>query len=216
MITKIQLQKDAPVLTADGQPVGSLERVVVNPKTNVVTDIVVRTGGLFDREAKVVSLDLVAETTADQIALREEAGELKSMPLFEERRLVEAKGELDLPPQNVSPVIPGYPGLGSSDARSPGEKFVTQMEQNIPDGTVAMKEGARVITHEGKHVGNVERVIADPAVDQVTHLLISSGLLSKEQRLIPMKWVTALSEEEVHLRVKKDTVEKLAATPVAG
>jgi sporulation protein YlmC with PRC-barrel domain len=47
MITKIQLQKDAVVLSENGKKAGSLERVVVNPKTNVITDIVVRTGGLM-------------------------------------------------------------------------------------------------------------------------------------------------------------------------
>ena len=62
MITKIQLQKDAAVLAVDGKKVGSLERVVVNPETKVITDIVVRTGGLLGHDEKIVSVDLIDAT----------------------------------------------------------------------------------------------------------------------------------------------------------
>src|SRR6185295_19741970 len=99
---------------------------------------------------------------------------------------------------------------------APGEKFVTQIEQNIPDGTVALKEGAKVITADGKHVGNVERVLADSSVDQITDLVISTGLINKEMRLIPIKWVMTVDEDTVHLRVKKASIEDKDTTPIAG
>ena len=215
MITKIQFQKGASVLTAEGAQIGTVERVVVNLSTNVLTDIVVRTGGLLKHEEKVVPVRLIAETSEDLILLREEAGEIESLPPFEEERLVDAYGK-DNHTAEQHPVVVGFPVLGTPVVRaSIDEKPVTRIEQNIPEGTVAVKEGAKVITAEGEHVGNVEGVLADPSGDEVTHLLISRGLLSKATKLIPMNWVQSLGEEQVHLRVKKNTVEKLADTPLA-
>ena len=135
----ILFQKNASVLAADGQQVGSLERVVLNPETKLVTDIVVRTGMLFNKEAKVVPVEYIVQTTEDQILLSGEAGKLKSFPPFEERHIVEETGEMDQPAKNnVAPVVYGNPGFGPMVTPAPGEQFVTRIEQNIPEGMVAM------------------------------------------------------------------------------
>jgi uncharacterized protein YrrD len=214
MEQKILFQKNANVITANGQQVGSLERVVLNPETKVVTDIVIRTGTLFNKEARVMPVEAVVETTEDQIVLSDKIGELESFPRFEERHLIYTNVEPDWTTWNVAPVTYGYPEPGSAVA--PGEQFVTQIEQNIPEGTVAMKEGAKVITADGKHVGNVERVLADSSVDQITHLVMSTGMFTKELRLIPIRLVMTVEEDKVHLRVKKVSVEDKDTTPIAG
>ena len=143
MDTKIQFQKKATVLAADGQQIGSIERVVVNTSSNVLTDIVVRKSGLLDPEEKVVPIELVAETAQGQIVLRDTAGTLEGFPPFEERRLVDADNSRS---NAEPPAVVGYPSLGVPMTVVPKEAATrTRMEQNIPDGTVAMKEGAKVI-----------------------------------------------------------------------
>ena len=206
---KIMLfQKNADVIDANGQQVGSLERVVLNPETKLVTDVVVRTGTLFNKEDKVVPVEYVVETGENQIVLSREAGELKSFPPFEERHLVDADGDTDQKSTgDVPQVIYGSPGFGPMMIPAPGQELITQIEQNIPNGTVAVKEGAKVITADGKHVGNLERVLADASVDQVTNLEISKGLFTKERRLIPMKWVMSMGEDEVRLRVNEESID---------
>jgi len=213
----ILFQKNASVLTANGKQVGSLERVVLNPETRVVTDIVVRTGTLFNKEARVVPVELVVKTTEDQIVLREDAKELEAYPPFEERHLVDVDGDMEQKPVNPPSVIYGYPGaVGPVIVSTSEEQFATRIEQNIPAGTVAMKEGAQVISAEGKNVGNVERVLADSSVDRITHLLISRGFFKKQSKLIPIKCVQSLGEDKVHLRVKKTSIEDRDTTPIAG
>jgi sporulation protein YlmC with PRC-barrel domain len=157
---------------------------------------------------------LVAETGGSQIVLRDNAGTLEGFPDFEERRLVDGHKDGESQSADVAPNIVGFPVMGTPVISVPPTE-TTRIEQNIPDGTVAMKEGARVISAEGKHVGNVESVLADPEVDQVTHLMITSGMFAREKRLIPMKWVVLVGEDEVHLRVNKAEVEESADVPVA-
>src|SRR5215208_4171535 len=157
MDAKVQFHQDAAVVTASSHEVGSLERVVFSPESKMITHIVVRTGGLLDKVEKVIPIDLVAGVTEDQVRLRAEVGDLDSFPPLEEQSVVDKKAGLDLPPASGSatrgligspePDVPYVPALG--------EEYVTQTKQNIPPETVALKEGAKVISAEGKHVGKV-------------------------------------------------------------
>lgn len=219
MNTKIQFQRNATVMVTNGQKVGSLHRIVVNPRNNALTNIVVRTGTLLSQEEKVIPIDLVAEADADQIVLHDRPGILQSLPPFEEERIVEENGALDQPPalDDMPLVMFGRPNVGMPSVGTPlitesagqNEQFVTHIEQNIPVGTVAIKEGAKVVTAEGKHAGNVESVLADSSMARITHLLVSNGLLTKEKKLLPIHWVTVLGEDEIRLGVKKSSVDEL-------
>jgi len=218
MITKIHLQKDAEILSANGNRLGSLERVVLNPDTNVVTDLVVRIGSLMKHVEKVLPIEYVAETSEGIILLQDTAGELKGFPPFEEEHIIAQKSDegSPTPVENVPTAVLGYPMTGSPVVPVVMDHVVTRVERNIPMGTVAMKVGAAVLAVDGKHVGKVERVLADPTQDQITHMLISNGLLTKEIKLIPIRWILRVGEEAVRLRVDKSMVENLVEEPVAG
>ena len=95
------------------------------------------------------------------------------------------------------------------------EEYVTQVNQNIPEGTVALKEGAQVITADGQHVGKIERIVADLSQDQVTHLLISRGMFPKETKLIPMERVRTMTDDEVYLGVEEHFVDELAEVSIS-
>src|SRR5688500_2216100 len=88
MQTKMQFQKNADVISANGESVGRIDRVVVNPENNVVTHLVVHKSTLFNPEDKLVPVELVTETSPEQIVLHYEAGDLESCPPFEQERIV--------------------------------------------------------------------------------------------------------------------------------
>jgi uncharacterized protein YrrD len=218
MNDKIQFEKNATVLGLNGERVGLLERVVVNPGNNVLTDIVVRTGGLLKQEEKVVPVGLVADANYGQVMLSKEAGELDAFPAFEVERIIEegeAQGESQALESEIRPALKGNPFLGMAVMPTPGRRIKTRIEQNIPEGTVALKEGATVYSVDGRQVGHVERVLADADRDTITHLVVSRGTFIRESKLVPIWWVSRLGEEKVHLRVNKNSVEGLADLPVA-
>jgi uncharacterized protein YrrD len=210
MNNQIQLQKHAHVLASNAQEVGFLERVVVNPESNVITHIVVRMGPLFNKEDKLVPIELVTDTTEDLVLLNTDAATVESMPLFEERQMVREGQSESKQPLSVGDPLTDVPLILDSDTA-----YETERVQNIPEGTIAMKEGAKVIAADGEHVGHVERILADSEVDQVTHLLISRGIFSKEVKLIPTKWILKIGEENVYLNVNKDSIEGLTGIPLA-
>jgi uncharacterized protein YrrD len=64
-----------------------------------------------------------------------------------------------------------------------------------------LKKGVKVISNDGQNIGRLDRVITDPKNDRVTHLVISSGLLIKKRKLIPVYWLGDVLEDQVHLSV---------------
>jgi uncharacterized protein YrrD len=85
--------------------------------------------------------------------------------------------------------------------------MVTQ--RNIPEDTVPLKEGADVMSSDGKHIGDVERLLVDPNTNQVTHFVISQGLFFKDRKLVPAHWVRSVNEEQVQLVVASELLEQL-------
>ena len=63
------------------------------------------------------------------------------------------------------------------------------------------KKGVKVISKDGQKLGTLDRVLTDPKSDRVTHLVISSGLLIKKKKLIPVYWLDDVLEDQVHLSV---------------
>ncbi len=208
MNTTMEFEQNAGVVTASGQEVGHIDRVVVDPETRAITHIVVRKGFLLTHD-KVVPIELVEDATEQQITLREDAGDLDALPPFEETHYVLADEDAQNEPPPVE-YMPSAYGLGSPLAM-PANRYIQKTEQNIPEGSVALKEGAKVVSAEGKYVGNVERVVTDAPTDKATHLLVSKGRIAKVKKLIPINWVMGLSEEKVRLRVEQETIEELSS-----
>lgn len=205
----MELRQNAPILAANGDAVGRLDRVVVNPESKVITHIIVQTGGLVKKAGKVVPLSLIAEASDEHIKLREGAGDLQQMQSFEEKQYV-MQGDASAAAPVVSQPLAGMPGAVVEESRP---KYVKQVEQHIPEGTVALKEGATVVAADGKHVGHVEKLITDVEADRATYMLVSKGLLAKEHKLVPMTWVGLIDENQVHLTVDPQKLDELAALP---
>jgi hypothetical protein len=74
---------------------------------------------------------------------------------------------------------------------------------------VPLKEGADVVTADNEHVGDVERVFADPENERATHFVIAEGLIFKDKKLIPTAWIEAMDEETVYLSVDSDFLGEL-------
>lgn len=214
----MQFRNGISVYSADEKELGRIERVVLDPHTNEVTHLVIRQGLLFTTD-KVIPIGMVATTGADRVMLNQLADGLE-LADFEETYYIDATGTYttDIPAEYPSTAAPpglyGYPPLGAAWWGYPGYgdypvpvETPAQTIRNIPADTIALKEGARIISRDDKHVGNVERVFVDSATNRATHFLISQGLIFTHQKLVPTSWVANTSEDEVTLKVSSGTLE---------
>jgi uncharacterized protein YrrD len=211
----MKFKEGAKVYSADGERVGTVNGVVLEPDTKDVTHLLVQKGFLF-REDRVVPVSLVGPATEERVTLRQDAEVLEELPAFEESEYVGADLGTATAVTSAGWMRPlyWYPGIGAwwsaggalSLAKPP---YIGETEKNIPEGTVALKVGAKVIGSDGEEVGDVEEVFTEPLEDRATHLLISEGLLLKDKKLIPTRWVNHVFESEVHLSVESTFVERL-------
>lgn len=224
----MQLREGTSVFTWDDKDVGHIARVVMNPVSKEVTHVVIRQGFLFT-EDKVLPIDYIATASEDRVVLRQDVRDLENLPHFEETHYVPAyRGDDTYPeygPESAEPVM-WYPPVGMAPYHTAGfygapavahwpyetdDAYTERKEQNIPDDTVAIKDGADVISSDGKHVGDVERVLVDTSSDYASHIVISQGLFFKERKLVPTLWLSTIMDDEVHLSVDSDYIEKLPA-----
>jgi len=215
----MQFKEHVKVISADGKDVGHIRRVVLDPQTDEVKDLVVREGRLLT-EDRVVPMDQVKATSDDQVQLSLAADEYDKLPLFEETYYVAADGgaatgatPLIAPAYYAYPPFAGFGPGSTSTGTVPPELmgYTLHHERHIPANTVALAEGAEVKSRDKHEVGKVEQVLTAPNSDQATHLVVADGLLHKTRRIIPLDWVTRIEDHQVLLGVTAQVVENLPA-----
>src|SRR5574341_175385 len=209
----MQFKKGAEVFSGDGEKIGTLNRVVIDPQTREVSNLIVGKGLLL-RTDKVIPITLIDLDVEDRIVLKKTNQDiLEDFPDFETAHYVEL-GEPDNPYHDYIEASYWYPPVHAGWPMSnyvgyPIPQFVLKTDQDIPEGTVALQEGAKVISRDGEHVGNVEQVITEPKDNRVTHFVVSEGILLKEHKLVPSVWVTKVDEDQIHLSVDSSVFEHL-------
>jgi uncharacterized protein YrrD len=211
----MELKEGTSVYTPDGEEVGRISRFVIDPATKHVTHVVVQKGWLL-REDKVVPIKMVDSANEERVQLTEEVGNYDELPPFEETHFVSATEEEDYGQSATHvPATYWYPPMGYLASPTYGPNIYNwppaETRQNIPEHTVALKEGADVISADDKHVGNLERLFVASDNDKVTHFVISEGLLLKERKLVPAHWVKNVEEDKVHLTVSSSLLDRLPA-----
>ena len=72
------------------------------------------------------------------------------------------------------------------------------------------KDGMHIFTFEGKDVGSLQRVVIDPEIYEVTHIVIKKGLLSASGKVVPVANISSIDENEIHLKCTADEIEEMA------
>jgi uncharacterized protein YrrD len=210
---KMQFKKGAEVFSGEGEKIGTLNRVVIDPRTREVSSLIVGKGILF-RTDKVIPITLVDLDIEDRIVLKKTNQDvLEDFPDFETAHYVPLD-EPDNPYHDVVEASYWYPPVNpgwaiSNFAGHPIPKYVLKTDKDIPEGTVALEEGAKVISRNGEHVGNMEEVITESQDNRVSHFVISEGFLLKERKLVPAVWVTKVDEDQIYLSVDSSLFERL-------
>ena len=209
----MQFKKNAEVITSDGEKLGTIDRVVIDPDSNDVTHLVVSKGFLLTTD-KVLPIELVSYSTEERVVLKEGVADFEDLPHFEQSYYVRVESGEPIQPveETFVPSLYWYPPMGTRwdlgvETGYDQPQYKIQTEKNIPEGTVALQEGAEVLSRDEVTVGDIERVITDN--DHVTHIVIAEGLFLKEKKLIPVGWISMVLPDRIHLSVDADFIELL-------
>jgi sporulation protein YlmC with PRC-barrel domain len=103
----MRVDLDAKVRTRDGEDAGTVQRAVVDPRTNEVTEFVVSTGGFLGKDVLVPRGEIErADTDGDAIRLNLSKDELERLPSY-------APASYVVPPTGATlPMGYGFPETG--------------------------------------------------------------------------------------------------------
>jgi uncharacterized protein YrrD len=199
----------------ENEKVGELKHVVIDPGTDEITHLVAEKGFLMP-EDKLIPISLVMEATDERIKLFAFKGSFEDFDDFIEIEYVRSektRPDMTTEDEEFVPLI-AYPpagtiGMGYTPMIYYPEEYKKEATKNIPAGTQDIPEGTEVVGLDGERVGNIEEMIVEPQSDQVTHFVISKGILFTEDKLVPSTWVKRYDDDQVKLLVDSNIVEQL-------
>jgi sporulation protein YlmC with PRC-barrel domain len=175
--------------------------VVLNPRTDQVTHVVVQEKGFLGVE-RLVPVDLITESSPNLIRLRCTREEFAKLDTFMETEFIQA----DLPA--AAGAYLWWPHVFPEDQMIPVE------HERIPPGELAVHRGAQVHARDG-HVGRVDEFLVDPRDGHITHLVLREGhLWGQKDITIPVSQIERIEEDAVYLKLDRQSIEALPAIPL--
>jgi sporulation protein YlmC with PRC-barrel domain len=191
---------NAEVRCTDG-PGGESEYIVLKPKTEEVTHLVVREKG-FPHIERPVPVSMVAESTPHLIRLGCTREELAKQPTFFETEFMRVE-------------IPRSTGGGFLMPVGEWEpEWLPVRHEVVPWGEVAVRRGAHVVATDGR-VGQVDELLVNPTNEQITHLVLREGhLWGQRDVTIPASAIDRIEQDTIYLKLDKRSIGALPTVPI--
>jgi uncharacterized protein YrrD len=216
-----QLRHGAPVYGSDGERLGKLHAIVVDPRDNEVTHIAVNAGPHFPEpgfgDPKIVSVDIerLRDATDGRVDLDVAKAEFADLPLYEHTHFFTVP---DAPPPPEPPQEGGLPtklwNAGVAIAASlstlgsglaiPAEHFAkASFERHILNDSPVW----RIEPHE--ELGEVEQVIVDEETDELVGFVMREGGVFREQVVLPIGLVTEIRDGVIRIHASDEELAGL-------
>ncbi len=198
----------AMVRTREGDEMGKVERVILDPATMDVQAVVVHKGLIVARDV-VVSISLVEEADQAEVRLRIGRDRLDELPDFQgrHRELVPVEDvesfSIYAPGTILFPLVPPYGVPGE-----PGPYELPEQEVEAAPLELDVVEGMLVRSLDGT-VGVIEEVRSDPLSDRATSIVVKAGAGLKKDVEIPIEFVAGVFADYIQVSLTNEQVEEL-------
>ena len=177
----------------DGR-IGRLENIILNPKTQKVTYLVVRESDIGNT-LRLVSEHLIEKSTPETISLSINKERFKKMKPFIQEEYI---------PSNITLYMAEMEGW---DMGTPASVFVER--EAVPAGGIVVRKGEKVFAADG-HVGQVDEFLVEQKAGRITHLILREGhFWGKKDISIPVNQIDRYEEGNIRLKIDKRQVEAL-------
>jgi osmotically-inducible protein OsmY len=217
----ILIRRGLPVYTADGDRVGTVDHLLVDPATNRLTHVVIHRGRWLGRgEDYIAAIDHVASVSEYGIRLhvrRDEIGQLQPYRPAVEDALMQAQVTRSLETQpetsgqglrvEIERGLVRLLGEVSQTAAQSAKQLAGWIRGviGVEDRTTRPDEpdfciGTPVFAQDGR-TGDLIKVVVDPHLRRVTHLVIHHGFLLAEDRVVSVQLVERATPEAIVLHL---------------
>lgn len=205
----------ADVIGTD-KKLGEVHRVIVDARTDTVTDLVVKHGFAFGRE-RIVPLSHVTKTENGVVHVDLDEKHFEIMDGYTDDRYRAPDPSYTGPPgfrnedflMDVTVAegpLAGYAGGPVPPLGFPGGQQITPDDMSRP----AVSSGTPVLDSAGEHIGDVHEMSFASDGGAPTRLVVRSGFLFHHDTEVPASMIAEISDDGVMLNVTKDQVEQMA------
>ncbi len=205
-----ELRIGATVLSREGKKAGELDRVVLDPETLEVTDLIVRKGLLMKKD-RVVPVSLV-----DHL---DEAGNIHLKIGLEELSRCREYREIEftLPVKNdlaLTPYAQGGALYWQTYYQSlPREDYVLmtreRVKEGVPQDHPVLRRGLPVYLKDGRKLGVLDHLVVERKSGRIAYLAVRKGLLLRHNRLIPVEVIDSMDDEGIYLNATLEEVQAM-------
>ena len=189
----MDMHLNAHVECLDGRA-GRLENIILNPKTERVTYLVVRGNDLQNTE-RLVPERLVKDATHDTVFLSISKKKFEGMKNFIQEEYI---------PSNITLYMAEQAGWNMG---TPAAVFVER--EAVPAGGLLVHKGAKVFATDG-HAGKVDDFLVEKKTGRITHLILLEGhLWGKKDISVPVNQIDRYEDGNIFLTIDKSGVEAL-------
>lgn len=219
----MQVDLGMTVYASDGEKVGSVNKIVLDPESKTIGKFIVD-GGAFSGSHKLVDINMVTGAVDDGLRIDIPKSEFNDLPDFVQERFVVAEQEqvTDYPF-----ITPNAGGAGSFLFAAPGAAHgyggrtdslfapvnpvapVVETRSNLRDVDVVISEGTDVVGSDGEKVGTVGKVVFNDD-GSLAGFIVSKGLIFKNDVRVPIDWVTETGNDRIVLNVPSAEAETRA------
>jgi len=223
----MRVELGARVLTSDGEGVGKIEKLVIDPETGAASLAMLRKGTLLtkDIEVRVEELQPGEDGT---IRVRYTAEQVDRLPEFVEGSYTQATAGYSSPlgypadglvwPSGYAPAgVPtaGYeeahpaPSPDVPDRATAAEIDDLQLNRDLTNAVIGA--GDAVLSRDGEKVGEVHSVTLDTQSRHPTRLVVRKGFLFTTDVDLPGSAIDGIEDGKVYLKLTKAEVERAAS-----
>lgn len=204
----LDITNGTDVYTAHDQHVGTVARVVLDPRTRAISHVVVSKGILF-REDRLVPIGDIATATPERINLRRDVSVDDLLPFVEQQ--YELLPEDERPPGSEDEgvrVTMRLSGATGQTMPAVDAELVPVDRRNVPDRLTALGAGVPVFDSNDHDVGRLDRIVTSED-GLPTHLVVQESGLLPDRRAIPIDWVKEITEETIALDADRQRIEAI-------
>ena len=201
----MNLDIDTSIRFADGEEAGRIARVVLGPDGKEAESVVMTTSELVSRQV-VIPVAMLSMAPGDVVQLDADPDALTDLPDYEQTELATDPAEWTSP----NAYAPGMAGAAFPASELTPILPVTDYA-NIPEGSIVVSQGTRVMCIDGT-VGVVDEVVLDEN-DALLAFIVRPNDESAPDFRVPMELVYRSTGDLVYLNCKRaelaDYVEPL-------
>ena len=204
----VDIDIGARVSSSDGQDVGTVSGVIMDPDRKAVIGLVVRQGDLFNVD-RVVPIEMVAGIQDHRVTLTISGAEVDDQPLLNERAYVPLAPDGEATPHVWTP----YPAVAISPTLNPAWNAPPVVEEEwreVPAEDLVLREGLPVWAADRELVGRVDELVEDAQTHRVEAIVVRGVRGTRHDKAIPVQWIVRSDEDTgITLAVDAGAVEQL-------